>query len=63
MREAMTTALDALGLLLIAAGLAAFLWQWIGPVALGPAGALILGVSYFSSWQTRPEPVRKRALR
>jgi hypothetical protein len=52
MREAMTTALDVLGLLLVAAGLAGFLWTWLGPAALAPAGFLVLSASRFAS---RPE--------
>lgn len=51
MREAMTTALDVLGLLLVAAGLAAFLWTWIGPAALAPSGFLILAASTFADVQ------------
>ena len=51
MREAMTTALDVLGLLLVAAGLAAFLWVWMGAASLAPAGFLILAASQFSEWQ------------
>lgn len=54
MREVITTALDVLGLLLVAAGLAAFLWVWIGAIALAPAGVLILGAV---RWASQPEPV------
>lgn len=42
MREFLTTALDALGLLLVAAGLAALTYQWIGLASLGVAGAVVL---------------------
>jgi hypothetical protein len=61
MREATTTALDILGLLLIAAGLAAFLWVWIGAAALAPAGFLILAASHLSDRQAHA-PARKRAV-
>lgn len=55
MRDVMTTALDVLGVLLVAAGLAAFLWVWIGAAALAPAGFLILAVSHFVSRPERAE--------
>lgn len=61
MREAMTSALDVLGLLLVAAGLAAFLWVWIGAAALAPAGFLILAASHFADRQTSPTTARKQA--
>lgn len=52
MRErTVTTALDVLGLLLIAAGVAAAAWQWIGAGALAPAGAILSGVSYLAARQ------------
>lgn len=54
MREVLTTTLDALGLLLIAAGLAALTYRWIGWTCLAVAGALILGGSSLASWQARP---------
>lgn len=60
MRDAMTTALDVLGLLLVAAGLAAFLWVWMGAAALAPAGFLILAASQISDRQFTPS--RKRAV-
>lgn len=37
-----TTALDVLGLLLVAAGFAAALWVWVGPAALALAGVVVL---------------------
>lgn len=37
-----TTALDVLGLLLVAAGAAAALWVFIGPAALALAGAVVM---------------------
>lgn len=45
MRDAITTALDVLGLLLVAAGLVFFLWPFIGGGALACAGALLVAAS------------------
>lgn len=45
MRGHLTTALDALGLLLLAAGVAAFTYRWIGLTCLAVAGVIILGGS------------------
>lgn len=61
MREAMTTALDVLGLLLVAAGMAAFLWVWMGAAALAPAGFLILTASFYSDRQLVPRTRKHRA--
>lgn len=44
-RDQITTALDVLGLLLVAAGLAFWLWPRIGGSALAAAGGLVLVVS------------------
>ncbi len=55
MREVLTTALDALGLLLIAAGLGALTFQWIGWACLAVAGVLILAGSLFAAGQARPK--------
>lgn len=49
MREHLTTALDALGLLLIAAGLSALVYPWIGWACLAVAGVIILGGSLFAA--------------
>lgn len=54
MRELVTTVLDVLGLLLMAAGLAGFLWPLIGPLAFICAGGFILLVSYGAAWMARP---------
>jgi len=54
MREVLTTALDALGLLLLAAGVGALTYQWISWAALGVAGVVVLVGSAVSSWQSRP---------
>jgi hypothetical protein len=54
MREVLTTALDALGLLLLAAGFAALTYQWIGWAALGVAGVVVLVGSAVANWQSRP---------
>lgn len=50
MREAVTTALDVLGLLLVAAGLALFLWPIMGGAALAWSGVLIMAAS---AWWSR----------
>lgn len=49
MRGYLTTALDALGLLLFAAGLAALTYRWIGLACLMVAGVVVLGGSAFAS--------------
>ncbi len=54
MREALTTALDALGLLLLAAGVAALVFPWVGWAALAVAGLIVLGGSAVATWQARP---------
>lgn len=54
MREVLTSLLDVLGLLLIAAGVAAWLSQWIGWAALSVAGVVVLGGSTVAVWQSRP---------
>lgn len=55
MREVLTTALDALGLLLFAAGLAALTYQWIGWAALAVAGVVVLAGSAFASRPPRSD--------
>jgi hypothetical protein len=55
MREYLTTALDALGLLLIAAGLAALAYRWIGWSCLAVAGVIILAGSVYAAGQGRPK--------
>lgn len=57
MRELLTTALDIIGLLLVAAGLAFFLWPEIGGAALACSGALIMAGSALSD---RPVRVPRR---
>lgn len=49
MRELVTTLLDTVGLLLVAAGIAAGLWPLVGGWGLCPAGAVILGGSLLAS--------------
>lgn len=49
MRELLTTVLDAVGLLLIAAGLGALTYQWIGWACLAVAGVIVLGGSLFAA--------------
>lgn len=54
MRDLPTTILDAVGLLLVAAGLGALAYRWIGWAALAVAGVVVLAGSGFSHWQARP---------
>ena len=49
MRAILTTLLDALALLLIAAGLAALTYRWIGWACLAVAGVIILAGSALAS--------------
>lgn len=49
MREHLTTLLDAVGLLLIAAGVAGGLYRWIGLWCLAVAGVIVLGGSLFAA--------------
>lgn len=55
MRDILTTLLDALGLLLIAAGLSALAYRWIGWACLAIAGVIILGGSLFAASQAQPK--------
>jgi hypothetical protein len=55
MRELLTTVLDAVGLLLIAAGLGALTYQWIGWACLAVAGVIVLGGSLFAASQSEPK--------
>ncbi|MEW2424845.1 hypothetical protein AB0911_30395 [Streptomyces nigra] len=49
MRERMTTALDAAGLLLIAAGAGAGAYRWLGWAALAVSGVVVLGGSLLAA--------------
>lgn len=49
-----TTALDVLGLLLVAAGACAALWTLIGPAALALAGAVVLLGSALAARPVKP---------
>lgn len=49
-----TTLLDALGLLLLAAGATALLFPLIGWGALVAAGLVVLAGSAFAAWRQRP---------
>lgn len=60
MREHLTTALDALGLLLIAAGVAALTYQWIGWACLAVAGVIILVGSLAAATLAEPKRGEKR---
>lgn len=45
MRDVVTTLLDALGLLLVAAGFGGALWPFLGAAALAVAGLMVLAGS------------------
>lgn len=49
MREFVTTLLDALGLLLLAAGVAGGAWPYAGPWALSMAGVVVLVGSWLAA--------------
>ncbi|MFF9582489.1 hypothetical protein [Streptomyces achromogenes] len=53
MRERMTTALDAAGLLLIAAGAGAGAYRWLGWAALAVSGVVVLGGSLLAAGGSR----------
>lgn len=55
MRRTLTTILDALGLLLVAAGLGALTYQWIGWACLAVAGAVVLAGSGFAASMAEPK--------
>ena len=54
-RVAVTTILDVLGLLLVAAGASAALWTLVGPTALALAGVIVLLGSALSARTSKPE--------
>lgn len=56
MRDLMTTLLDVLGLLLVAAGVGFAASYAVGPAGLAASGAVILGGSWLASWL----PARRR---
>jgi hypothetical protein len=56
MRGYLTTALDVLGLLLFAAGLAALTYRWIGWTCLAVAGVLVLGGSALAAHPKSGDP-------
>lgn len=60
MREHLTTILDALGLLLIAAGLAALTYRWIGWACLAVAGVVILAGSLAAATLSEPKRGEKK---
>lgn len=60
MREHLTTALDALGLLLVAAGVAALTYRWIGWTCLAVAGVIVLAGSVFAAGQGQPKRGEKK---
>jgi hypothetical protein len=48
-RERMTTALDTAGLLLVAAGAGAGVYQWMGWASLAVSGGVVLAGSWLAS--------------
>lgn len=55
LREHLTTFLDALGLLLFAAGLAALTYRWIGWACLAVAGVVVLAGSWTAATLAQPK--------
>lgn len=60
MRELVTTFLDALGLLLVAAGLAALTFPVLSWGCLAVAGTVVLAGSLYAHWQAQPDLDRER---
>jgi hypothetical protein len=58
-REVVTTALDTLGLLLLAAGATGAAWRLIGPAALAAGGVVVLAGSWWFAKPPRPKRRRK----
>lgn len=58
MRDLVTTLLDALGLLLIAAGVGAAAFRWLSWACLAVAGVVVLAGSSYAHWQGRLERQR-----
>lgn len=56
MREFLTDLLDVLAVLLIAAGLAALAYRWVGWACLAVAGVVVLVGSLLADWLDRPKP-------
>jgi len=50
MREFVTTLLDTLGLLAVAAGITGGAWAWVGPWALSVGGVVVLSGSWLAAW-------------
>lgn len=53
MRDLLTSLLDMLGLLLVAAGAAAAVFPWVGWASLLAAGVVVLAGSWWSARQAR----------
>ena len=61
MRELVTTFLDTLALLLIAAGVTGGAWPYVGPWALSIGGAVVMAGSAFAAWlEVRPERGKRK---
>lgn len=59
-RERITDALDVLGLLAFAVGVAGGLWPWASWWSVAAGGAIVLNASALSSWRSRPATVKAR---
>jgi hypothetical protein len=57
-REVITTVLDALGLLGVAAGATAGAWTLLGPSALAVGGLVVLGGSQVAGWVADRRPTQ-----
>lgn len=56
MRDLVTTILDMLGLLLLAAGAVGALWPLVGPASLAVGGVVVLVGSWLASRTVKPPP-------
>jgi hypothetical protein len=54
-RDLLTTLLDAIGLLAVAAGVGAGAARWVGWFGLAVAGVIVLGGSLLAHARARPE--------
>lgn len=59
MRDLLTSLLDVLGLLLVAAGVGAAVFSLIGWAALAAAGVVVIGGSLLSSHLSTPKADRR----
>lgn len=60
MHQLVTTALDVIGLLVLAAGIVALLLPWIGWSALAAGGLVVLAGSQLAARLATPTPKRQQ---